>query len=316
MLTHSWLLLLYSLTSKHGAARLSLWRHLKRIGAVPLKTSASILPDRPELYECFQWLGQRVREQGGDATLVRVAHVDGVTDEDLVALFQRARSADYQAIMKSAKTLLPRKGRRRHQAPEGLEKLHARFEAVRQIDFFECSKAADTEMLLRRLAAGGSAKSAAPTKLLPRKSYQGRRWLTRPKPEVDRVGSAWLIKKFIDEKATFVFGRDPAALPASIPYDMVDVEFGHHGEDCTFETLVKRFGITDRAVGEIAAIIHDTDLGDEKFGRVEGVGLLAVLRGWAQMGLGDDEILTRGFNCFDALHQVLSARTFHRAVAP
>ena len=92
----SWLILLYGLTSKHGAARLSLWRQLKRIGAVPLKTSASILPDRPDLYESFQWLGQRVRDQGGDATLIRAAHVDGVTDEQLVALFQEARDRGLQ----------------------------------------------------------------------------------------------------------------------------------------------------------------------------------------------------------------------------
>ena len=308
MSAHSWLLLLYSLGSKQGAARLSLWRQLKRIGAVSLKTSASILPYRPELYESFQWLGQRVREQGGDATLVRAAHVDGVSDEELVALFQKARSADYEEIMSAAKALLPRKAKRLKQAPEGLDKLRARFEAVRQIDFFECPKATDAEMLLHRLTAGGSPKATTSSKLLSRKNFQGRTWLTRPKPEVDRIGSAWLIQKFIDDKATFVFGHDPAKFPDAIPYDMVDVEFGHHGDDCTFETLVKRFGIKDRAVNEIAAIIHDADLGDEKFGRMEGIGLLAVFRGWAKMGLSDKEILTRGFQCFDALYEVLKAK--------
>lgn len=307
-MTHSWLLFLYSLTSKQGAARLSLWRQLKRIGAVPLKTSAYILPDRPELYESFQWLGQRVREQGGDATLVRAAHVDGISDEELVALFQQARSVDYDEIMADARKLLPKKGKRLKEAPEGLDKLHSRIEAVRQIDFFGCPKATDVGMLLHRLATGSSKKTAASGKQLSRKDYQGRTWLTRPKPEVDRVGSAWLIQKFIDGKAAFVFSHDPAGFPEAIPYDILDVEFGHHSEDCTFETLVKRFGISDCAVHEIAAIIHDADLGDDKFGRIEGAGLLAVLRGWARMGLSDAEILKRGFDCFDALHRSLTTR--------
>ena len=210
--------------------------------------------------------------------------------------------------MDDAKALLPSKGKRHKEAPEGLEKLHARFEAVRQIDFFGSPKATDTEMLLRRLSAAGTGKRSAPSMHLSRKDFQGRTWLTRPKPEVDRVGSAWLIKKFIDEKPTFVFGTSPSAFPDAIPYDMVDVEMGHHGEDCTFETLVKRFDIRDRGVNEIAAIIHDADLADERFGRVEGVGLLAVLRGWARQGLSDDEILARGLDRFDALHCVFSAR--------
>lgn len=307
-MTHSWLLFLYSLKSKQGAARLSLWRNLKRIGAVPFKTSASILPDRPELYESFQWLGQKVREQGGDATLVRAAHVDGVTDDDLVALFQQARAADYQEIMDATKALIPANGKRLKEVPEGLEKLNARIEAVRQIDFFECPRATDAEMLLRRLTGARSPSASAATRRLERKDYQGRNWLTRPKPEVDRVGSAWLIRNYIDEKPVFVFSQDPSKFPNAIPYDMVDVEFGHHGEDCTFETIVKRFSINDRAVRELAAIIHDADLGDEKFGRVEGAGLLAVLRGWARMGLNDEEILKRGFDCFDALRRVLTTR--------
>lgn len=307
----SWLLLLYGLPSKHGAARLALWRQLKRMGAVPFKTSAYVLPDRPELYESFQWLAQRVREQGGDATLIRAAHVDGVTDGEVVRLFQQARAADYAEIGKDARSLLPA-GRRKPKAPpEGLDKLTARFEAVRQIDFFECPAGAQCEALLLRLSPGGAAIKNAKT-LSPR-SYCGKTWLTRPSPEVDRVGSAWLIARFIDPDAKFVFADSAAAFPDALPYDMASVEFGHHGDDCTFETLLKRFALTgDRALRQVAAIIHDADLGDGKYGRHEGIGLLAVFRGWARAGWTDGKILEAGFACFDGLHEAMTGRESKR----
>jgi hypothetical protein len=302
----SWLLLLYSLPPNTGALRLSLWRQLKRLGAVSLKTSASVLPDRPDLYESFQWLAQRVREQGGNATLVRANDVDGVSDDELIAMFQEARTADYVEVIEAVRQLLPLKGKKSKTGPEELEKLASRFQTIRQIDFFDCPKAADVEMLLRRL---DGAASGAEAKSLSIKNYQKRTWLTRPRPEVDRVGSAWLIQRFIDSKATFVFATDASAHPTALPYDMVGVEFGHHGDDCTFETLIKRFTLDDSGLKKIAAIIHDADLGDGRHGTHDGAGLLAIFRGWAQMGWTDHDILVRGFDCFDALYRQLSTRT-------
>ncbi len=302
----SWLLLLYSLPPKSGALRLSLWRQLKRLGAVSLKTSASVLPDRPELYESFQWLAQRVREQGGNATLVRADDIDGVSDDELVAMFQQARAADYDEIIKDSRALLPAKSRKSRAAPEEIEKLAARYQVVRQVDFFGSTKSEDVELLLRRLGDGATGANAKPLSI---KNYQKRTWLTRPRPEVDRVGSAWLIQRFIDPKAAFVFASEPAAQPTALPYDMVGVEFGHHGDDCTFETFIKRFTLNDSGLKKIAAIIHDADLGDGRHGTQEGVGLLAIFRGWAQMGWTDQDILARGFDCFDALYRQLSTRT-------
>lgn len=300
-----WLLFLYSLPTKNGAARLSLWRQLKRLGAVPLKTSAYILPDQPDLYERFQWLGQRLREQGGDATLIRAADVDGVTDDELVALFQEARAADYEEIMEAARPLLPARGKRAEPGPGEVEKLALKFQAVQKIDFFDCPKATDVEMMLRRL---GEESLPGKVKALSIKNYQGRTWLTRPRPEVDRVGSAWLIRKYIDPKAVFVFAAHAAQYPEAIPYDMVGAEFGHHGDDCTFETLLKRFSLKEPGLAKLAALIHDADLGDGRHGMVEGQGLLAIFRGWALMGWPDAEILTQGCECFEALHRQFSSK--------
>ena len=193
-----------------------------------------------------------------------------------------------------------------------LEKLTRQFEEIRKIDFFDCSRAQDAQMLLKRAAGlrGGKSKNR-PT--LAAKKFAGKTWLTRPRPEIDRVGSAWLIRKFIDPKAKFIFSTDPAIHRDAIPYDMFEVEFSHHGDDCTFETLVKRFGIADKAVLKIAEMVHDADLEDGKFQATACVGIDQVLKGWAKSGLSDEELLKRGGECFDALHQQLGKWTRNRS---
>ena len=126
------------------------------------------------------------------------------------------------------------------------------------------------------------------------------------RPGIDRVSSAWLIKRVIDPKAHFVFGDDPDTHPEAIPFDMfVDAGFGHRGEDCTFETLCKEFAIREKGIERVAQIIHDADLGDEKFGRVEGHGLDHVLTGWARQGVSDDELLRRGMELIEGLYHSL-----------
>jgi hypothetical protein len=139
------------------------------------------------------------------------------------------------------------------------------------------------------------------------KEYLDRFWVTRPRPGIDRVSSAWLIRRYIDANARFVFANDPGQQPEAIPFDMFQGNgFGHRGEDCTFETLRKEFAIRDTKVGVIAEIIHDADLADEKFGRGEGLGLDHVLIGWAQQGISDDELLRRGMEMIEGLYRSIS----------
>lgn len=301
----AWILLLYSLPSKSGALRLSLWRQLKRLGAVSFKTSACVLPDKPELHESVQWLAQGVRQQGGDATLVRTDEIEGITDDEIIGLFQQARTAEYEDLLAELKALPARRGRASQVPPEELEKWSARFLALRQVDYFDCAAAARVEEALKRL---GSSGNGGRFKVLKAADFRKRVWLTRPRPEVDRVGSAWLIRRFIDPEAVFVFAPEAGNHPGALPYDMVGAEFGHHGDDCTFETLIKRFTLDEPGLKKIAAVIHDADLGDGRHGTQEGAGLLAIFRGWAQMGWTDHDILARGFECFDALHRQFSTR--------
>ena len=298
----SWLLLLFALPSRRKSERVAVWRRLKKIGAIQIKTSTYLLPDNPPKYELFQWLAQQIRDFGGDATLVRVQEIEGMPNEKLIALFNRARDEEYGGIKKALLALL---SRRQKSDPETkaaeLERLKRQFRQIQEIDFFQSARGHDVQMLLRR--AEGTAK-----KMLPRldpKNYRGKTWLTRPRPEIDRVGSAWLIRRFIDPRAKFVFAPTADAVPDAIPFDMVDVEFSHHGDCCTFETLVRRFAIEDKAIRKIAEMIHDVDLEDEKFQRFECIGIDRVLKGWAKSGVRDDQILQHGLECFDGLYSFL-----------
>jgi hypothetical protein len=302
---NKWLLLLYGLPSRQNATRVNLWRQLKRCGALPIKTSAYILPDESGHHERLQWLAQQVRDGGGEATIIHVSEIEGLPHEDIIRQFNEARAADYSAMLPALNGLIIKRRKQFDEAlVASLEKLALQFEQIRKIDFFNCPRSQDVRMLLKRATDLRNGKRRGSAKLSPKKFLE-RTWLTRPRPEIDRVGSAWLIRKFIDPRAKFIFGADPAKHPYAIPYDMLEVEFSHHGDDCTLETLVKRFGVTDKAALKIAEMVHDADLEDGKFQKSECLGIDRVLKGWAKSGLSDEELLRRGGDCFDALYQHL-----------
>ena len=306
MTATSWLLLLFSLPTNRNTERVAVWRRLKKMGAVQIKTSTYLLPDEPAQYEQFQWLAQQIRDYGGDSTLVRAHEIEGLTREKVVAMFNDARAKDYGVIRKSLQTFITR--RKKLDADEAagqLERLTRQFREVREVDFFDSPRGHDIAMLLRRAAGPNRTKQL---ELLDPKQYHGKTWLTRPRPEIDRVGSAWLISKFIDPKPKFVFASSVNIVPNAIPFDMLDAEFSHHGNCCTFETLIRRFAISDKAVTKIGEMIHDADLDDAKFQRIEAVGIDRILKGWAKQGLPDKEILRRGSECFDALYTFLQRR--------
>ena len=300
---NSWLLLLFSLPTNRNTERVAVWRRLKKMGAVQIKTSTYLLPDAPAQYEQFQWLAQQIREYGGDSTLVRAQEIEGLTKEKVIGLFNDNRAKDYGELRKSLQSFITqRKKMKAEQAVSELERLTRQFREVRAVDFFDSPRGHDVAMLLRR--AEGPKRSRQ-LETLDVKQYQGKTWLTRPRPEIDRVGSAWLIARFIDRKPKFVFASTADAIPGAIPFDMLDAEFSHHGEDCTFETLLKRFRIQDKAANKIGEMIHDADLDDEKFQRTECIGIDRVLKGWAREGISDQEILRRGLQCFDGLYAFL-----------
>jgi hypothetical protein len=302
----SWLLLLFSLPTNRNTERVAVWRRLKKMGAVQIKTSTYLLPDEPTQYEQFQWLAQQIREYGGDSTLVRAQEIEGLTKERVIAMFNDALAKNYGELRKSLQSFITRRKKMdAEEAVSELERLTRQFREVRAVDFFDSPRGHDVAMLLRR--AEGPKRSRQ-LETLDVKQYQGKIWLTRPHPEIDRVGSAWLIARFIDRKPKFVFAPTADAIAGAIPFDMLDAQFSHHGNYCTFETLIRRFAISNKSLVKIGEMIHDADLDDARFQRVEAIGIDRVLKGWAKEGLPDEEILRRGFECFDALYAFLQRR--------
>jgi hypothetical protein len=298
-----WLLLVFSLPAKSASQRVAIWRKLQRYGMLALRSSGYVLPHSAINQERMEWLATAIRTYKGHASVVQVQGFDDLPAEQLKRLFLEARSRDYQKLLHEAKKLLALPPSRR---PGGrLNRIRRRFLELQDIDFFGNPLRTKLENLLAQADKSETAKSVRKDK---RKfaEYVNRLWITRPRPGIDRVSSAWLIRRFIDPKARFVFGTEPAAHPDAIPFDMfVSQGFGHRGEDCTFETLYKQFAIREVTVKRIAQIIHDADLGDEKFGRPEGMGLDKVLNGWAKQDLPDDELLQRGMDLIEGLYESL-----------
>ena len=305
MSAHSWLLLLYSLPATHKTERVAVWRKLKKSGAIQIKTSTYLLPDTAPQYELFQWLAKQVKDYGGESTLVRAREIEGLSDEKLIGLFNAARDSQYAELANSLRSLNRRGTKRRDAQFAGeVETLKKEFRRIREVDFFNAPRGHDAEVLLQRIQSSARPKSTAAPKLDP-KNFQRKTWVTRPRPEIDRVASAWLIRRFIDSTATFVFAPAADLVPNALPFDFPDVEFSHHDEDCTFETLLRRFSIVDKALRKIGEMVHDADLDDEKFQRNECIGIDRVLKGWAKLGISDDELLQRGGACFDGLYSFL-----------
>jgi hypothetical protein len=275
---------------------------------VPLKSSAYLLPDSPDRYEQFQWLAQEIQRDGGDATLLRVDRIENMQEPDVVRQFQEARNHDYAALAERYRKLLKGRGPR---LAEELARLAREMARITEIDFFEAPGRREVERareaVEERMASGrGRPAGAAPP--LDLAALKGRRWVTRPRPHVDRIASAWLIKRFVDPAAEFVFAP-PDQIPAdAIPFDMAGVEFGHHGEDCTFETLLRRTGLRDRKLAVLAEIVHEADIKDQKFAREEARGIDLALRALLSAIKDDYEALAQGMTLFDGLYATVGER--------
>jgi hypothetical protein len=297
-----WLLLIFSLPAKAGSRRVDIWRKLQRYGTIALPSSGHVLPNTPTNQERMEWLATAIRNYNGQASVVQVQNFDDLPADRLKSMFQQARSSDYERLQRELKKFL---SLRRAARPLGsLTRLRQKLQAIASIDFFDSPIRGRIEKMIERAEDDGDAKGH--NRSGKAGDYLSRIWMTRPRPGIDRVSSAWLIQRFIDPKARFIFSHDPAANPDAIPFDMFCPQgFGHRGDACTFETLRNIFKIQDARVKRISEIVHDADLNDGKFGRTEGEGLDRVLNGWAKQDLSDDELLRRGGELIEALYQVI-----------
>lgn len=297
----AWLLLLFSLPTKRNSERVEVWRKLKRIGALPLATPGYLLPNTPLNQEHFVWLATTIRGYKGEASVLQVQASDDLSSEEIAERFNALRSQDYQELIDELSKLQKQKT-----APGAqLASIRRRFDEIAAIDFFGCGLRRRAEELL--LSSNRYATSTLPSprtssRQMKKLEFHKKTWVTRPRPGIDRVSSAWLIRKFIDPAARFAFAARAAEVPGAIAFDMFEgTGFSHVADNCTFETLCREFTIRDPKVLVIAEMVHDADLQDEKFGRSEAIALDSVLNGWAQSGLPDEELLERGMNLFEGL---------------
>ena len=317
-----WLVFVHQLPSEPSNLRVRTWRRLQQIGALPIKQAVYVLPDTPGTREDFEWLKQDVKEAGGDASVFAADALEVSEDDAIADEFRRLRQDDYAALSLDLERALKRiggSGRKRGgpPTPRNLNVFRERLSAIESIDFFGSAGRDRVIALLDRLAglaegARGRNSPSRPTAESDDRSYQQRLWITRPRPGVDRMASAWLIRRFIDAEARFAFAADRQAVPPeAIPFDMFGVDLSHTDGGCTFETLCSAFSIDEPAVSRIAAVVHDLDLKDERFGAPEAATIGAIIEGLRLAYSDDDELLDQGMTLFDSLYRSfeISARS-------
>jgi hypothetical protein len=294
-----WLLLVFTLPSSKASQRVQMWRKLQRFGSVPFRNAGSLLPHTPENQERFEWIATAIRASKGEASILQVQDIDDLSSGALQEQFRKARAADYTALINDLQKLKPSA-----KGPSAqVLRLKRRYEEIVAIDFFTSPLRRKAEEALVQAERTGTKPDSTKRGTSSKTKYQKRTWITRPRPGIDRVSSAWLISRFIDAKPKFIFDSSPAAYPNGIPFDMFQSRgFGHEGDHCTFETLCLAFDISDKRVHILAQAIHDADIEDGKFGRHEGHAINQILRGWATQNVPDDQLLRRGMDLIEGFY--------------
>jgi hypothetical protein len=306
-----WLVLIHQIPPAPSYLRVKIGRRLQDLGAVPVKNSVYVLPRSDQALEDFQWVRREILAGKGDASVCEARFVEGLSDDDVEALFRTAREADYEALAKDARALQSETGRRGKRAPTAgqieasLRRLRKRLAAVVETDFFGATGRDAVEEVLSSIESKlrPPAPPPEPDTAVP-EAVHGRTWVTRRGVHIDRIGSAWLIRRFIDPDARFRFvqGHDEAA-PGDLRFDMFEAEFTHEGGQCTFEVLLRRFRLKDRALARIGEIIHDIDLKDSAFDHPETAGLDHMIAGIAMRHRDDEARLRDGGAAFEALYE-------------
>ena len=304
-----WLVLTATLPTTPSGLRMRVWRSLKATGAGTLREGVYVLPAHAPGAEALWALERTITQAGADAHLLQVQARDAAQEQTFRALFDRsAPSAELVQAVKAAR------GRVRTSTAaelrQTLRALQAQWQAIQAIDFFPSKRsqqAADTLGALRldidRLLSPDepvSTNAAIPARAVA--DYQGRTWATRHRPWVDRLGTAWLIQRFIDQQPRFTWLRDPKKCPKSaLGYDFDGATFTHVGDKVSFEVVAESFGLmTDPALQRLAALVHFIDIGGIPVDEAPGFEML--IRGLQARHPKDDDLLAAALPVFDACH--------------
>jgi hypothetical protein len=309
----AWLVLLYQVPTRSSSVRVRVWRRLQQIGAVQIRQSAYVLPNREQPREDLEWLVAEITGLGGQAT-VFLAEVPGSAGhDDIVAAFREARGRDVRALTARGRRLLKSLARRPARTATTDRTTRAfvdDWRRVNAITYFGAPGTSELEEIVQKIsqaATGGGSRAGSSKGALNRKDFVRRRWVTRPRPGIDRMASAWLIRRFIDPEARFEFADRPA--DDAVPFDMFGVEFGHQADACSFEVLAARFAVDDPAAAWIGRIVHDLDLREARYQEPETAGVGTVVEGLRRAHPEDRELIERGIAFIESLAQGFHTRT-------
>jgi len=291
-----WISLVTTLPSANTTARMRLWRAVKALGAAALRDGVYLLPAREALGAALRALGDDVRAAGGGAEVLHVA-ADAAQDEAFRRLFDRGE--DYGRLLEAIRAALAAPD------PKAAHALRREYKAFATIDYFPGESQKQVEAALAELAAvaGGEPRTApGDIRRLASADFSGRTWATRKHLWVDRMASAWLIRRFIDRKAKFLWLDDPKKCPkTALGFDFDGATFTHVGGRVTFEVLATSYGIdADPALAKIGAIVHCLDVGGVPV--AEAAGIEAVLAGLRAAAGDDDKLLKEAGRVFDGLY--------------
>ncbi len=286
-----------SLPTRQSAGRMRVWRALRALGCATLRDGVFLLPELPHAATALAQVAEEVRAVKGTADQYRLGGCDEIQQAAIVALFDR--SQDY------AQLLAAMAGVQRGDA-KALRALRRELSALVAIDYFPGEarrQAEDALAALEASASGEPSKKTGKLRRLAGADFQGRTWATRQHLWVDRLASAWLIRRFIDRKASFLWLDHPKRCPkTALGFDFDGATFTHLGGRVTFEVLAASFGLdSDPAIVRIASIVHCLDVGGVPV--AEAAGIEAVLAGARAAAANDDKLLAEASRIFDSLYR-------------
>lgn len=310
-----WLVLVHQLPAEPSKLRVKAWRRLQGAGAVAVKNSVYVLPDTRDARETFEWIRTEIVAQGGEALVFTAAAVDELSAAELQDAFDRVREGDWLALGERAAQVLeghrPGRVENRREVQRQLRALRSRADEIDAVDLTGVPGRREALAAVQEVAAlldpGPASRPRGPRSKSPA-DYQGRVWLTRPRPAIDRMASAWLIRRFIDREAVFRFADRVPPDEETVPFDMYGADLGHRGESVTFEALLDDFCLTDPALRRVARIVHQVDLKHDLTEDPEATGLAALVEGLRASIADDTTLLDHGMALFEAFHRSLGSR--------
>lgn len=316
-----WLFLVHQVQTPNSRERVRVWRLTKKVGTILYRNSVYVLPYSKERLEDFHWLCQQIRDSKGEASVFISEAGDASEDRALKRLFIVASEKEYGELEKRMQQF-DRRCKQVQEGPtlsssqvkaldKGLRQLEEKFQEIRRVDFFRHPWASKIEKRLKDLRL--SVAEVQPQKEPPHKialhsrsEFRGKTWATRAHIHIDRLCSAWLIKRFIDPKARFVFAPEEKLPKNAVLFDVFGAEFTHKGDRCTFETLLESFRLKDKVLLSMAELVHEIDLKDQKYNRPESAGFDMVVRAMSDSLRNDQKTLNLGSQILDALYQRFS----------